>query len=265
MKKLLFTMFVALLMVGCGDDSESVEPLEASQTPGTFMYGWMKEIFEEYKVDAEKGILNAQQNLVWHYENGEGVPRDYVAAYAWYLVSAEKAEIDLNDAWGLTKTPKQIIAEGKDLLAKKMTPEQITKGQELSKELLKKIEANKKADKREDSSESKQTSVAPLETNQSSAETTEAKTAEGAKVVVDGDDIELRDGLFYFKGEPFTGVAVEKADNGQKEWEATLKDGKKHGLWTEWYENGQKEFEATFKDGESISYKEWDEDGNLLE
>ena len=103
-----------------------------------------------------------------------------------------------------------------------------------------------------------------LESNQSSAEIPPDKTAEVAKVVVDGDKIELRDGLFYFKGEPFTGVAVEKADNGQKEWEATLKDGKSDGLWTEWYENGQKEFESTFKDGELISYKEWDEDGNPL-
>ena len=145
--KRLVLLFAALLISGCGDDSESVEPLEASQTPGTFMYGWMKEIFEEYTVDAEKGILNAQQNLVWHYANGEGVPRDYVAAYAWKIVSAEKEEIALNDAGGLTKTPKQIIAEGKALLAKKMTPEQIAKAEELSKELLKKIEANKKADK----------------------------------------------------------------------------------------------------------------------
>ena len=111
------------------------------------MYGLMKETFEEYAVDAEKGILFAQQNLVWHYENGEGVPRDYVAAYAWKIVSAEKAEIDLNDASGLTKTPKQIIAEGKALLAKKMTPEQIAKAEQLSKELIKKIEANKKSDK----------------------------------------------------------------------------------------------------------------------
>tara|TARA_B100001250_G_scaffold404553_1_gene420716 strand:+ start:226 stop:507 length:282 start_codon:yes stop_codon:yes gene_type:complete len=61
--------------------------------------------------------------------------------------SAEKAEIALNDHGGLTKTPKQIIAESKALLAKKMTPEQIAKAEGLSKELLKKIEANKKADK----------------------------------------------------------------------------------------------------------------------
>ena len=149
MKKILLLPLLILAIISCSKDSQTTEevPLEASQTPGTFMYGLMKETFEEYAVDAEKGILFAQQNLVWHYENGEGVPRDYVAAYAWKIVSAEKAEIALNEHGGLTKSPKQIIAEGKALLAKKMTPEQIAKAEELSKELIKKIEANKKADK----------------------------------------------------------------------------------------------------------------------
>ena len=149
MKKLLLFSPLLLAICSCSKDSQTTEevPLEASQTPGTFMYGLMKETFEEYAVDAEKGILNAQQNLVWHYENGEGVPRDYVAAYAWKIVSAEKAEIALNEHGGLTKSPKQIIAEGKALLAKKMTPEQIAKAEQLSKELIRKIEANKKSDK----------------------------------------------------------------------------------------------------------------------
>ncbi len=149
MNKILLLPLLILAIISCSKDSQTNEevPLEESQTPGTFMYGLMKETFEEYAVDAEKGILFAQQNLVWHYENGEGVPRDYVAAYAWKIVSAEKAEIALNEHGGLTKSPKQIIAEGKALLAKKMTPEQIAKAEQLSKELIKKIEANKKADK----------------------------------------------------------------------------------------------------------------------
>jgi antitoxin component YwqK of YwqJK toxin-antitoxin module len=52
--------------------------------------------------------------------------------------------------------------------------------------------------------------------------------------------------------------------NGQKEWEATYKDGKEDGLWTWWYENGQKESEATYKDGERIESTRWDEVGNEL-
>ena len=188
MRKLLVAMFVALLMVGCGEDSEYSEwakPTEQSQTPGTMLYGMMKKLFDDYSKRAVKGDVNAQLNLVWHYENGEGVPRDYVTAYAWQLIAQGNEGIEIYPG------NKQDLGK----LAQKMTSNQIAKGQELSKELLKKIEANKKADKPEDSSESNQTSVAPLETNQSSAETPEAKTAEVAKVVVDGDDIELRDGL----------------------------------------------------------------------
>ena len=88
---------------------------------------------------------------------------------------------------------------------------------------------------------------------------------EAPKVVVDYEKLERRDGLFYFKGEPFTGVAVMKYPNGQKRGEATFKDGKWHGLRTMWHENGQTEGEYTYKDGKYISSKEWDEDGNLIE
>ncbi|MEE3055454.1 MAG: toxin-antitoxin system YwqK family antitoxin, partial [Planctomycetota bacterium] len=69
------------------------------------------------------------------------------------------------------------------------------------------------------------------------------------KVVVDVDHLEERDGLDYFEGKPFTGVAVQKYPNGQKKFEETYKDGKNHGLRTEWYENGQKKEEFTYKDG----------------
>ena len=106
--------------------------------------------------------------------------------------------------------------------------------------------------------------LAADESNQTTAETPPVKSPEVAKVVVDGDKIEERDDLYYFEGKLFTGFAVDKYENGQKKYEATLKDGKEHGLYTQWYENGQKSWEGTFKDGEEISTKEWDEDGNPL-
>jgi antitoxin component YwqK of YwqJK toxin-antitoxin module len=111
--------------------------------------------------------------------------------------------------------------------------------------------------------------------------------AEAPKVVVDSDQLERRDGLRYFKGKPFTGVAVYKYENGKKKREATFKDGDYDGLYTVWYENGQKELEKTYKDGledglwtwyyengqkkEESTYKDgmpisrrkyWDKDGN---
>ena len=89
------------------------------------------------------------------------------------------------------------------------------------------------------------------------------KPAVGApSAVVDFEKLEERDSLGYFEGKPFTGVAVKKYPNGQKRMENTFKDGKRHGLETDWFENGQKQFEITWKDGEFISAKEWDEDGN---
>jgi antitoxin component YwqK of YwqJK toxin-antitoxin module len=69
--------------------------------------------------------------------------------------------------------------------------------------------------------------------------------------------LERRDGLGYFEGKPFTGVAVAKYENGNKKVEATFKDGKLSGLYTQWYDNGKKEFEATFHAGEVILSKSW--------
>ena len=110
--------------------------------------------------------------------------------------------------------------------------------------------------------------------------------AETPKAVADMDQLQLRDGLMYFEGAPFTGVAVKKWPkgqkfsegtykagkrdgpatvwyaNGQKAREYTYKDDKLDGLWTRWYENGQKKYEGTYKDGEFISSKYWDEEGN---
>ena len=106
--------------------------------------------------------------------------------------------------------------------------------------------------------------LADDESNQTTAETPPVKSPEVAKVVVDGDKIEEREDLYYFEGKLFTGLAVDKYENGQKKYEATYKDGKEDGLSTSWYENGQKSWEGTFKDGEEISTKEWDEDGNPL-
>jgi antitoxin component YwqK of YwqJK toxin-antitoxin module len=62
---------------------------------------------------------------------------------------------------------------------------------------------------------------------------------EAPKVVVDHEKLNYRDGLEYFEGKPFTGVAVKKYPNGKKEGEVTYKDGKMDGLGTSWYENGQ--------------------------
>ena len=92
-----------------------------------------------------------------------------------------------------------------------------------------------------------------------------AKVAEPPVQTVDASKLVRRDGLRY-EGDsetPFTGVGVEKHENGQKSAEAIFKDGKREGLHTAWYENGKKSYERTYKDGKLVSETLWDEEGNV--
>ena len=91
-------------------------------------FGESKKIAELRK-KAEAGNADAQFNLGVVYLTGKGVPEDDIAAYAWFSLSAYNGF--------------EVAAKYRDDIAKKMPPEQIAKAQELSKELLKKIEANK--------------------------------------------------------------------------------------------------------------------------
>ena len=116
---------------------------------------------------------------------------------------------------------------------------------------------------------------------------------EAPEVLVDSAQVEKRDdGLFYFNGEPFTGVTVSRDQPyGAKRYEATYKegkmdgwsttfwrtnafktgpkhreglykDGKKDGLWIEWYQHGQKSEEANYKDGEKHGLEtNWNRNG----
>ena len=58
------------------------------------------------------------------------------------------------------------------------------------------------------------------------------------------------------------GITCRYYEKGQKKDEYSYKDGKVHGLGTSWYENGQKASETAYKDGKYISGKYWDEDGS---
>jgi uncharacterized protein len=89
-----------------------------------------KEAVKWYRKAADQGLELAQGNLGVMYEYGQGVLMDYVTAYAWYSLGAFNGN--------------KMGQENRDKLAEKMTPEQIAKAQELSRDLLKQIEENKK-------------------------------------------------------------------------------------------------------------------------
>ena len=105
---------------------------------------------------------------------------------------------------------------------------------------------------------------------------------------INQDLLNKKDGVFYTKdtNEPYSGTVFSLYENGNKESEWTLKDGRLDGLYTLWYKSGRKWIEntykdgkldglsiywdrkelldtkRTYKDGELISQKCWDEDGN---
>ena len=103
MKTTLFALFVALLMVGCGEQSPSSNPNESE--------------FERKKRLAEGGDKVAQNNLGRMYDNGEGVPRDYKEAVKWYTKAAEQRLVEANfnlghmyyDGKGVSKNYKEAV------------------------------------------------------------------------------------------------------------------------------------------------------------
>jgi len=71
---------------------------------------------------AEHGHAAAQYNLGATYANGEGVPQDYTQAHMWWNLAAAQGE--------------KIALENRKILAKKMTPAQLAEAQRLAREWL---------------------------------------------------------------------------------------------------------------------------------
>ena len=78
---------------------------------------------------ADQGHAKAQYTLGWMYETGDGVEKDYVEAYAWWNIAA-KADSD--------------AAKNRDLIKKKMSPQQVVEAQKRTRELRALIEAKTK-------------------------------------------------------------------------------------------------------------------------
>ena len=108
---------------------------------------------------AEQGHADAQYNLGVMYDNGRGVPQDYVKAAKWYRLAAEQGHADAQHNLGVMYVHGQgvpqdhvqaymwfnLAATGGDSLSTKnrdqcrseMTPEQVAEGQRLAREWLK--------------------------------------------------------------------------------------------------------------------------------
>lgn len=84
--------------------------------------------------------------------------------------------------------------------------------------------------------------------------------AVSAQKIVDFNDLEERNGLFYEIGSktPYTGKCVTTYPNGQLGMGGYIKDGLRDGEWIWFYENGNKKrycvYKNGIKDGPSIFY-----------
>ena len=75
-----------------------------------------------YGMAAEQGDAEAQLNLGHMYTVGRGVSEDALLAYMWFDLSAAHGE--------------KRAQESRDIAAKRMTPDQITKAQRMAREWM---------------------------------------------------------------------------------------------------------------------------------
>ena len=80
-----------------------------------------------YRLAAEQGHPKAQLNLAAMYGNGQGVPRDYVMAYAWAEIAAG------NEADGEIR---KLSGDIQAYVAKRMTGGQMAEAREFARKCI---------------------------------------------------------------------------------------------------------------------------------
>jgi TPR repeat protein len=114
-----------------------------------------------YRLAAEKGDADAQTNLGTMYDNGRGVPEDNKTAVKWYRLAVEQgnanAQFNLGNAYGrghgviqdnvyahmwlniaASFGESKSASKNRDIVAKRMTPSQLEKAQDLARECVRK-------------------------------------------------------------------------------------------------------------------------------
>ncbi len=74
---------------------------------------------------AEQGKARAQYNLGIMYGKGQGVPQDYVQAHMWFNLAASRFP---------PGEDRDRAVKNRDIVAKRMTPAQISEAQKLARE-----------------------------------------------------------------------------------------------------------------------------------
>ena len=76
--------------------------------------------------------------------------------------------------------------------------------------------------------------------------------------------LEWKDDVYHFEGQPFTGVALARYDDGARKGEYPFVGGKFHGVVREYWPNGQQSVETHFEEGQRHgSNRYWNLEGKL--
>ena len=143
----LVLLIVCLGVAACDDFQAGVD---------AYLRGDYATALHEWRPLAEQGNARAQYYLGMLYSNGQGVPKDYVQARQWYEKSAVQGEAKAQYSLGALYSngdgvPQDFVqahkwnslagangnknaAMRRDALAKRMTPAQINKAQQLARE-----------------------------------------------------------------------------------------------------------------------------------
>jgi antitoxin component YwqK of YwqJK toxin-antitoxin module len=245
MKKLLAAMFVALLMVGCGESAqksleeqrnELMERLSKRSVFSSDRFTTMS----SYEVNGSIGTVNLVLDLEgfagW-YESQFNKKFDYEDFKKFQTETTGPALMGtpaVAEIWDIFETLVLVYAnkKGEYLFT-------VTAGKELVEAMgLLRGEDSKKPG---------------------------GDSPEHNRTAVDQSDLELgAGGLAYLSNAdlPYSGWAKRIYDNGQIEMLMQFKDGKEDGPHTSWYENGKKKTEGTWKNGkEDGPVTHWHDNG----
>lgn len=90
------------------------------------------------------------------------------------------------------------------------------------------------------------------------------KRTEDIKQIPSSKQMERRSGVWYFRGNPYSGNFIDYYYSGRKQGEGAFRNGKVEGHRTMYYQNGQLEMEREYTNGiENGLEKEYYEDGTL--
>ncbi len=151
MRRLALTLICWLALAG---------PVQAGYDDGwaAWLAGDYETAMREFRPLAEQGNASAQLNLGLMYANGHGVLQDSAEAVKWYSLAAEQGNVTAQSnlglmyALGLGVLQNFVLAhmwfdlaatkgfdtasEGRDLVAAKMTPADVSTAQHLAREWL---------------------------------------------------------------------------------------------------------------------------------